>query len=126
MALPDLGVNPALAALVLLGLLALAALGYWLVMEAELAYLGRGPVKRLYDWGAKDYDRIKAYDPVEEFAFLGRPLLDRLEPTAGPRALVLDLGTGTGRLAIALLDIPFFEGTVVGLDVSPAMLRLAM
>lgn len=110
---------------VVLGLGLLVALGYWLVMEAEFAYLGPGPVRRLYDWGAPDYDRIKAYDPLEEFVFLGRPLLDRLELTAGSDALVLDIGTGTGRMALALLDIPFFTGTVVGIDLSPKMLQLA-
>jgi ubiquinone/menaquinone biosynthesis C-methylase UbiE len=115
---------PLVVALVL-GLGLLVALGYWLVMEAEFAYLGPGPVRRLYNWGARDYDRIKAYDPLEEFAFLGRPLLDRLELTAGSDALVLDLGTGTGRMALALLNIPFFTGTVVGIDLSPNMLRHA-
>ncbi len=115
---------PALA----LGLGALVIAGgllYWLVMEVEFAYLGPWPVRRLYDWGARDYDRIKQYDYVEEFTFLGRPLLDRLELTAGPRALVLDVGTGTGRLPTTLLDIPFFEGEVVGVDLSPGMLARA-
>jgi ubiquinone/menaquinone biosynthesis C-methylase UbiE len=82
-------------------------------------------VRRLYDWGAADYDRIKATHPLEEFAFLGRPLQERLEATAGPRPLVLDVGTGTGRLALALLEIPYFEGTVVGLDLSAGMLARA-
>lgn len=98
---------------------------YWLLMEAELAYLGPGMVRRLYDWGAKDYDRVKEYEPVEEFAFLGRPLLDRLEATAGARALVLDVGSGTARLPRALLDIPFFTGQVVAVDLSRRMLARA-
>ncbi len=116
----------AAAALLVVGaVVAAAALVYWLIMEAELAYLGPGLVRRLYDWGARDYDRVKGYQALDEFAFLGRPLLDRLEATAGPQSLVLDVGTGTGRLPRALLDIPFFEGQVVGVDLSPRMLEQA-
>jgi ubiquinone/menaquinone biosynthesis C-methylase UbiE len=114
-----------LIAVIVLGLLVAGAIGYWLVMEAEFAYLGPWAVRRLYHQGAAGYDRVKDYQYLEEYAFVGKPLFDRLEQTAGPKALVLDVGTGTGRLPLALLDIPFFEGDVVGLDMTPGMLAEA-
>ncbi len=46
-----------------------------------------------------------------------------LHPSPGEQ--VLDVGTGTGRLAIALGDQVGDEGKVYGVDISPAMLRQA-
>ena len=46
-----------------------------------------------------------------------------LHPSPGEQ--VLDVGTGTGRLAIALGDQVGDEGKVFGVDISPAMLRQA-
>jgi len=109
----------------LLVLLALGLLAYWLVILTEGAYLGRRAVRMIYDLGASSYDDVKQYDRWEEFTFLGKPLLDRLEKTAGTRALVLDVATGTGRLPLALLAIPFFEGEIVGVDNSRGMLAVA-
>ncbi len=43
----------------------------------------------------------------------------------GPGARVLDVATGTGDLALALLDRVGASGTVVGLDFAPVMLGLA-
>jgi ubiquinone/menaquinone biosynthesis C-methylase UbiE len=57
--------------------------------------------------------------------FLGRPLLDRLESCYGSGANVLDIATGTGRLPLALVEIPFYEGYVVGVDSSYGMLQQA-
>lgn len=105
-----------------LALVALALVGYWLVVVTEGAYLGKGAVRFLYDRGAPTYDGVKNLDHLDEFMFLGRPLLDRLEETAGPRALVLDIATGTARLPVALTALPFFEGQIVGVDNSIGML----
>lgn len=114
---------PALSGLALLGLLGL--LFYWLVRMTEGAYLGQRAVQLVYDLGASTFDFVKDFDHDEEFIFLGQPLFDRLEQTAGAEALVLDVATGTGRLPLALLDIPFFEGEFVGVDISCGMLREA-
>lgn len=114
--------NAGLALALAAGLLLLGLLGYWLVRMTEGAYLGQRAVQGLYDLGAATFDRVKDFDHYEELIFLGRPLFDRLEETAGAEALVLDVATGTARLPLALLDIPFFEGQLVGVDVSRRML----
>jgi SAM-dependent methyltransferase len=48
-----------------------------------------------------------------------------LEESFGPDSLLLDVATGTARLPVALLAIPFYEGEIVGLDISREMLREA-
>ena len=108
------------AILILLGLLL-----YWLVWLSEGAYLGRWAVRWLYDLGASTYDGVKQYDPLAEAAALGNPIFTRLEATSGPDALVLDVATGTGRLPLALFELPFFTGEIVGLDLSRRMLAEA-
>lgn len=100
----------------------LGAAGYWLIIVTEGAYLGRRVVGLLYDIGASTYDDVKQYSYSDEFAFLAKPLFDRVGETAGTKGLVLDVATGTGRLPIALIDIPFFQGEVVGVDISRNML----
>lgn len=109
------------------GLIAGLALGglalYWLVVLTEGVYLGRRAVIWLYDVYAGRYDNIKQYDPESETYFLALPLLQRL---AGVRApLVLDVATGTGRLPLALLEQPLFQGRIVALDLSRRMLSVA-
>ena len=99
-------------------------LAYWLVVVTEGAYLGEMAVRWLYDRGAETYDDVKRFSRPDEVASLGNPLLNRLEESFGSRAQVLDVATGTCRLPLALLDIPFFEGDVVGLDASPRMLAI--
>jgi SAM-dependent methyltransferase len=102
------------------GLLA-AAFGYWVFVITEGMYLGQRIVTWLYDASAARYDDIKGYDPDMEAAFLGRPLSTALK--AVPAPLVLDVGTGTGRLPGALLEQPSFRGQVIGVDASRRMLR---
>jgi SAM-dependent methyltransferase len=104
------------AAIVLLGV----ALVYYLLVRTEGVYLGRRVVVWLYDVYAGRYDRIKNYDATYETWFLARPMLDRLADIPAP--LILDVGTGTGRVPIALLDQDDFQGRVVGLDLSRQML----
>lgn len=107
-----------------LGLL-LTLLLWWTIYISEGAYLGARVVRLLYDWTAGGYDRLKDFDRVDDLAFLANPLLYRLEETVGAQASVLDVATGTGRLPAALLDLPFFEGRVVGIDAAPRMLAIA-
>jgi len=101
-------------------ILALAALIYWQLIIAEGTYLGPRVVVLLYDWAASFYERIKQFDPAYEQWYLGLPLAQALEEVPAP--LVLDVGTGTGRLPRALLFQPRFRGRVVGLDLSRKML----
>jgi ubiquinone/menaquinone biosynthesis C-methylase UbiE len=100
-----------------------AAFIYWTVVISEGAYFGRRLVTFLYDRGATTYDEVKEFDAIEDAWFIGIPLARRLEPVASPH--VLDVATGTGRVALSLLRQLSFDGHVVGLDVSPAMLAVA-
>lgn len=104
----------------IVGLLLLAGLIYWQFILAEGAYFGPRVVVLLYDWAAGAYERIKQFDPGAEQWYLGLPLARALDPVSTP--LVLDVGTGTGRLPRALLFQPRFHGRVVGLDLSRRML----
>lgn len=111
----------------ILGLIAAVALGalalYWLLVITEGVYLGRRAVIWLYDFYAGRYDDIKQYDPTTETYFLAVPLLQRLAAVRAP--LVLDVATGTGRLPLALLEQPVFQGRIVALDLSRKMLAIA-
>ncbi len=104
-------------------LLALALLGYWALVLSEGVYLGPRVVTWLYDRVAGRYDAIKNLDPGDDSVFLARPLLLALGEFIEP--LVLDVGTGTGRLPLALLAEEEFAGRVIGLDRSGPMLSQA-
>lgn len=109
--------------LIAAALAVIAAIAYWLLVITEGAYLGRRLVVWLYDRGAANYDAVKEYDSVEEAWSLGIPMARELEDVAHP--LVLDVATGTGRVALALMHQLTFDGHVVGLDASREMLRIA-
>jgi len=100
--------------------LVLGAVAYWQLVIAEGTYLGAPVVALLYDWTARRYDQIKQFQPADEEWFLARPLREALRNV--PEPLVLDVATGTGRLAEALFREPGFDGQVVGLDLSRGML----
>lgn len=117
--------NPLTITLGVVTVIILGAITYWLLIFTEGAYLGRRVVGLLYDVGASTYDDVKQFSYSDEFAFLAKPLFDRVAETAGTKGLVLDVATGTGRLPLALLDIPFFQGEVVGVDISRRMLEEA-
>ncbi len=110
-----------LAGIASLGLL--AALVWWLLIGTEGVYLGRRVVILLYDFYARRYDAIKQYNPDHEALYLARPILDLIPHVRAP--LVLDVATGTGRLPLALLDLPTFQGRIVALDLSRKMLGVA-
>jgi ubiquinone/menaquinone biosynthesis C-methylase UbiE len=105
-------------------LLLLAALLYWQLIVAEGAYLGRRVVALLYDWSAHIYDRIKHYDTGYEQYFLARPITNAL--FSFPNPTVLDVATGTARLARTLFPEVGFRGRVIGLDLSRKMLEQAV
>lgn len=113
--------GPATWLLIALAAVVVIAFLYWLLVLTEGAYLGRRAVTLGYDLAAHAYDDIKQYDPDAEAHFLGRPLAEALAAVPGP--LVLDVGTGTARLPLTLLDQPLFRGQVIGVDASRRMLR---
>ncbi len=104
-------------------ILLLAAFAYWVVVTTEGAYFGPRFVAWLYDRGASTYDRVKDFDPREEAWFLGEPLRRALGEV--PHPWVLDVATGTARVALALLGQLEFDGQIVALDRSLGMLREA-
>ncbi len=99
------------------------AFGYWAVVITEGAYFGRRLVTFLYDRGAETYDGVKEFNPTEDAWFLGIPMARDLSDVRHP--LVLDVATGTGRMALSLLRQLTFDGHVVGLDASREMLAIA-
>ena len=103
--------------------LLLAGLGCWLLILTEGVYLGPRVVRLLYDWGAKRYEEIKGFDVADDAWHLAIPLERRLRGWRCPP--VLDVATGTGRMLLAILRRPGFEGWLVGLDASLPMLRVA-
>ena len=109
--------------LIAAGIVALGLLLYWQLIVAEGTYLGTTVVTLLYDIVAGRYDRIKGFDADDETRFLGKPLATVLE--AVPAPFVLDVATGTGRVALALLAQPAFNGRIVGLDSARRMLDIA-
>ena len=104
--------------------LALIAFLYWQLILAEGAYLGRRMVILLYDLSARVYDRIKGYNPGYEQWFLGLPLSQALVDHPDP--LILDVATGTARLARTLFQQHGFRGRLIGLDLSRKMLLQAV
>ena len=106
----------------LAGVAALLALLYWQLIIAEGTYLGPRVVAWTYDLVAKRYDDIKHFKPQDESWFVAGPLMRGLAGIERP--LVLDVATGTGRLPLALLR-ERFRGQIIGLDLSPGMLRQA-
>src|SRR5436190_13890722 len=74
-----------------------------------------------YDRLAEGYARH--WGPVIRPAAVA--LLDRLDDAVSDHPKVLDVGTGTGTLAAALLT-RWPSAEVVGVDPSPAMLELAL
>jgi enediyne biosynthesis protein CalE5 len=76
-----------------------------------------------------DFDRVAAgwdrWFPVLELG--GRPVSERLVAAAriGPGAMVVDIGTGLGEPALTAARAAGEHGRVVGVDISPAMLKLA-
>lgn len=109
--------------LILLGA-SIVVLGWWLFVATEGVYLGRRVVVVLYDLYASRYDKIKDYYREHEQMYLAQPIMEKIAPHQSP--LVLDVATGTGRLPLAMMRHPQFQGRVVGTDLSRQMLRRAV
>lgn len=109
------------------GLLLLTALIglflYWQFIIAEGAYFGARLVALLYDWTAEKYNDIKEFDEADEDFCLGQPLAARLY--AQPDTIILDVASGTGRIAQVMLRQPNFKGRVFGVDRASKMLAVA-
>jgi len=104
-------------------LICLALFLYWAIVISEGTYFGTRFVVWLYDLSAHRYDGIKRFDGDEEDTFVAVPL--HLTSHSVCRPLVLDVATGTGRLPLALLHRPHFDGRILALDLSRQMLRRA-
>jgi len=101
----------------------LAVFLYWALIISEGTYFGARFVVWLYDLSAGQYDGIKRFDDAEENWTVGLPLWRTIESVR--QALVLDVATGTGRLPLALLRRPRFDGQIIALDLSRKMLHVA-
>ena len=101
----------------------LGAFLYWAFIITEGAYLGARVVAWTYDLTANKYDQIKQFRLEDDVWLIVGPLLYKLNNVREP--LVLDIATGTGRLPLALLSRPLFDGHVIGLDYSRKMLQQA-
>lgn len=103
--------------------LAIIALGWWLFIESEGVYLGRRVVIWLYDLYADRYDDIKHFQKDYDHSYLAHPIMELIAPHRAP--LVLDVATGTARMPLAFLRHAWFQGRVVGADLSRKMLTKA-
>jgi ubiquinone/menaquinone biosynthesis C-methylase UbiE len=112
-----------IAAAAVTGLVLLVVITWWLFIGTEGVFLGRWVVIWLYDLYASRYDRIKQVNPDHESLYLAQPILERIPHVRAP--LVLDVATGTGRLPLALLEQPSFQGRIVAVDLSRKMLSIA-
>lgn len=98
-------------------------LGWWLFIESEGVYLGRRVVVWLYDLYADRYDNIKHFQQDYDHSYLAHPIMEIIAPHRAP--LVLDVATGTARMPLAFLRHAWFQGRVVGADLSRKMLGKA-
>jgi len=102
--------------------LILILLLFWELRVCEGAHLGRRFVTWLYDLTASRYDKIKSFDFDWEKRFLGEPISEML--SVFPDVRLLDVGAGTGRLSRTLLSQWNFNGLIVNLEPSKAMLSI--
>jgi demethylmenaquinone methyltransferase/2-methoxy-6-polyprenyl-1,4-benzoquinol methylase len=80
-------------------------------------------VRALFDRTAGDYDRINSWFSFGSGDSYRRGVLSRAG--LGPGQRVLDVATGTGLVARAITKLQKGSGSIVGLDLSAGMLRVA-
>ena len=80
-----------------------------------------GPTQRFYTRWARLYDLVAVYTPG--IGSLRAAAVDRLAPRPGET--VVEMGCGTGANLPLLRDRVGSEGRVIGVDVSPGVLRIA-
>lgn len=88
-------------------------------MNQQLSTPDKDSARRAFERAADSYDTAAVLQQE-----VGRRLLERLEAFRLQPATVLDVGSGTGDMAAALLK-RYPKAQVLALDVSPAMLRHA-
>lgn len=101
-------------------LVVLAAI--WELYICEGAHLGRRTVVWTYNVAASRYEKIKQFNFDWERHFLGEPVATIFNSVGGER--MLDVGAGTGRLAVALNEAGTFEGTLVAVEPSAGMMAI--
>ena len=99
-------------------------IAYWELWICEGTHLGQRFVVWLYDLAATRYDDIKQFNTIWERQFLAEPVQRVLGQL--PAGLVLDVGSGTGRLARSLLQLSNVDATVICLEPSSKMIRLGV
>jgi SAM-dependent methyltransferase len=97
---------------------------YWELWVCEGTHLGQRFVVWLYDLAAIRYDDIKQFNTIWERKFLAEPVQQVLDQL--PDSLVLDVGSGTGRLARSLLQLANVDATVICLEPSSRMSKLGV
>lgn len=88
-------------------------------MTQQLSTLDKADARRAFERAADSYDAAAVLQQE-----VGRRLLERLDAVRLQPTTVLDVGSGTGDMAAALLK-RYPKAQVLALDVSPAMLRHA-
>lgn len=106
------------------GILLFFLIAYWELWVCEGTHLGQRFVVWLYDLAATRYDDIKQFNTIWERQFLAEPVQQALGLL--PDGLVLDVGSGTGRLARSLLQLPNIDATVICLEPSSRMSKLGV
>lgn len=92
---------------------------YWTIIIGEGTYFGKAAVRWIYSRGAGIYDRVRQPVTATDAEHLSAPLRRAVLQT--PFAPVLDVATGTGRVPLLLAAEAWYAGTIVGLDLTPAM-----
>lgn len=82
-----------------------------------------GLMRALFNGAAAHYDRVNLIFSLGTGAWYRRFCLRRAG--VGPGAMVVDIATGTGLLAREAVSLAGSTGTVIGVDVSEAMLAIA-
>jgi ubiquinone/menaquinone biosynthesis C-methylase UbiE len=97
------------------------------IYRNEATHLGIKAQAFFYNRWAKNYDKGKGESQKLDVENLAIPLARKLEQKGLDKVVVnvLDFATGTGRFPSALLENDGFDSSVVGVDISIEMLKIA-